>query len=67
MDTRDASSDVARVGIPKCDALFRSASASSVSHVTLGDTRSGEDGAEEKEDRGARSRDCANGSNRICH
>lgn len=63
MDTRDMSSDVARVGIPKCGALFRSASASSVSRVTLGDEveRGGGGG------RDARSRDCANGSNRICH
>lgn len=38
MDTRDMSSDVARVGIPKRGALFRSASASSVSRVMLGDT-----------------------------
>lgn len=37
---------MARVGIPKCDALFRSASASSVSRVMLGDTRGGEDEAE---------------------
>lgn len=67
MDTRDVLSDAARVGIPKCDALFRSASASSVSHVMLGDPRRVEDDAEGEGRRGARSRDCANGSNRICH
>ncbi|KYN06296.1 hypothetical protein ALC62_02788 [Cyphomyrmex costatus] len=65
MDTRDMSSDVARVGIPKRGALFRSAFASSVSHVMLGDMRRRED--EAGGGRGVGSRDCANGSNRIYH
>lgn len=68
MDIRDKSSDMARVGILKCGALFRSASASSVSRVMLEDTKRRRGEMRRRGDRrGARNRDCANGSNRICH
>lgn len=68
MDIRDKSSDMARVGILKCGALFRSASASSVSRVMLENTKRRRRKMRRRGDRrDARNRDCANGSNRICH
>ena len=51
MDMRDKSSDVARVGILKCDALFRFTSACSVSRgYMLEDTE--EEGEGEEDARG---------------